>query len=158
MIKDKINRTVFELWVGILIYGILCQFIVLLVKDKIAFSICLWSGIVCAILSAFHMWWSLERALDLDEGGAIKNMRVQFVIRYFVLVLVLGAMGVIFGSYVLATFLGIVGVKASAYIHFITHRISTMIYGEEILPPVIENLYEYEELQNTADGQGKGGE
>lgn len=134
----RINRTLFELETGILLFGVVCQLFVFLLKDKLSYSLGLWMGILIAMISAFHMWWSLDRALDLPERAAVKSMSTHNILRYlFITVaLVLIAMSGIADP--LSAFLGIMGLKASAYMHYITKKISTMIYGEEILPPLIE--------------------
>ena len=149
----KLNRTVFEMWTGIIIYGLVCELGVLLVPLKKVYSISLWCGIVTALAASFHMWWSINRALEAGEAEAPKKMSVQYIIRYTCLVIVLGIFGMSVGSYVLATFLGILGVKAGAYLQPITKKISVFIYGEEILPPII---YEDDALENGAL-MGEGG-
>lgn len=133
----KLNRTVFEMWTGILIYGLVCELGVFLVPSKGVYSISLWCGIATALIASFHMWWSINRALEAGEAEASKKMSVQYIIRYMCLVIVLGVFGVMTGSYVLATFVGILGVKAGAYLQPVTKKISVFIYGEEVLPPVI---------------------
>ena len=143
-IQNAINRTVFELWVGILLFGIVCEFVVFLVSNKMAYSICLLVGIIAAIAASWHMWWSINRSFDQGVENAPKSMSIQFIFRYIFLIVVLGCMGLCFGSYVLATFLGIMGMKAAAYMQPLTKKVSTLVYGEEILPPVIEYLYDDE--------------
>ena len=55
----RINRTLFELEVGILIFGAACQLVgVFLLIDRESYSIGLWMGILIAMVSAFHMWWN----------------------------------------------------------------------------------------------------
>lgn len=134
----RINRTLFELETGILIYGIVCQIFVFLVKDKAGYSLGLWMGVVIGMVGAFHMWWTLDRALDLGEREAVKTMSTHNVLRYFFIVVAFAliAMGGIANP--LAAFLGVMGLKISAYMHFLTQKISTKIYGEEILPPLRE--------------------
>ena len=134
----KINRTLFELETGILMYGLICQAFVFLAGDRAEYSLGLWMGLLIAMVSAFHMWWSLDRALDLGEREAVKVMSTHNVLRYLFIVVafVLIAMGGMADP--LAAFLGIMGLKISAYMHFVTQKISTKIYGEEILPPLIE--------------------
>ena len=134
----RINRTLFELEVGILIFGALCQFFVFLVKDKTGYSLGLWLGILVAAVSAFHMWWSLDKALELGENQAVKTMSMHNILRYMSItaVLILTAISGIVNP--LSAFLGVMGLKASAYMHFITQKISTSIYGDEIIPPLIE--------------------
>lgn len=135
----RINRTLFELEVGILIFGAACQLVgVFLPIDRKAYSIGLWMGILIAMVSAFHMWWSLDRALDLEERHAVKIMSTHNILRYSLIAVafILIAMSKIANP--LSAFLGIMGLKVSAYMHFITKKISTLVYGEEILPPLIE--------------------
>ena len=134
----RINRTLFELEPGILMYGLVCQMFVFLVKDKMEYSLGLWMGVLIAVVSAFHMWWTLDRALDLGERQAVKTMSTHNVLRYFFIVVAFALIAVGGIANPLAAFLGMMGLKISAYMHFITQKISTKIYGEEILPPLIE--------------------
>lgn len=134
----RINRTLFELETGIVIFGAVCQLFVFLIEDKAAYSLGLWMGILVAGLSAFHMWWSLDRALELPERAAVKSMSTHNILRYVFITAVLALIAISGIANPLSAFLGIMGLKASAYMHFITKKISTMIYGEEILPPLIE--------------------
>lgn len=134
----RINRTLFELETGILIYGVVCQLVIMLIRNRPGYSLGLWIGIVTAMLGAFHMWWSLDRALDLPEKAAVRSMSTHNIIRYLVFVLVVGAAAVTQIANPLFIFLGIMSIKVSAYMHFLTQKISVKIYGEEILPPLIE--------------------
>lgn len=139
--KEKItgiNRTLFELETGILLFGAVCQVFVFLMKEKIWYSRGLWLGILTAAVCAFHMWWSLDRALDLPERSAVKSMSAYAILRYLVIVAVLAGTAISGIGDPLAAFLGVMGLKVSAYMHFITRKISNIIYGEEILPPLIE--------------------
>ncbi len=134
----KINRTLFELETGILLFGVVCQLFVFLIKDKASYSLGLWMGILIAAISAFHMWWSLDRALDLPERAAVKSMSIHNILRYLFITAALILIAVSGIANPVSAFLGIMGLKASAYMHFITRKISVVIYGEEILPPLIE--------------------
>lgn len=135
----KINRTLFELEIGILIFGVICQIFVVLVDDKVGYSIGLWIGSLTAAISAFHMWYTIDRGLDLDEKGAIGYLGRQNVIRYVVIVLVLVIVAVSRVGNPLSAFLGIMGLKAAAYMQPFTKRISSLLYGEEILPDIIDS-------------------
>lgn len=150
-ITDIIDRYVFELWLGIILFGVVCEVGVFFVKDKATYSICLAVGILAAIISAYHMWWSIDRSLAAGEAEAAKKMSVQYIIRYIFYILVLGSMGVLFGNYVLVTFLGLMSIKASSYMEPLLKKFSVMIYGEEILPPVIEYLYDEEKPVDTQE-------
>lgn len=134
----KINRTLFELETGILLFGVVCQLFVFLIKDKASYSLGLWMGILIAAISAFHMWWSLDRALDLPERAAVKSMSIHNILRYLFITAALILIAISGIANPVSAFLGIMGLKASAYMHFITRKISVVIYGEEILPPLIE--------------------
>lgn len=134
----KINRTLFELETGILLFGILVQLFVFWTEDKAGYSLGLWLGILIAMGSACHMWWSLDRALDFGESQAVKTMSAHNILRYCFITTALLLIAVWDIANPLSAFLGIMGLKASAYMHFITKKISTLLYGEEILPPLIE--------------------
>lgn len=141
---ELIDRYVFEMWTGILIFGIVCLIGLIFVPDRTAYLLCLCAGIITAIISAYHMWWSIDRALDKPQADAAKSMSLQFIIRYTFYIIVLALMGIKFGSYVLATFLGIMAIKAGSYMEPLTKKLSVLLYGEEILPPVIDYLYDEE--------------
>ena len=134
----RINRTLFELEIGILIFGVICQMFVVLAEDKAGYSLGLWIGSLMAALSAFHMWYTLDKGLDLGEKDAIGYLGRQNVIRYVVIVLVLIVVAVSGAGNPLSAFLGIMGLKAAAYMQPFTKKISRLLYGEEILPDIIE--------------------
>lgn len=139
--KNKItrmNRTLFELETGILIFGCICQLFMFLPEDKAGCSAGLWMGILIAMASAFHMWWSLDRALDLGENQAVKTMGMHNVLRYCFIVAAFALIAISGMGNPLSAFLGIMSLKVSAYMHSITQKISTKIYGEEILPAPAE--------------------
>lgn len=129
-----INRTLFELEAGILIFGAVCQIFMFLPEDKGGCSAGLWMGIALAMAGAVHMWWSLDRALDLGESQAVKTMGAHNVLRYCFIVAAFALIAISGIGNPLSAFLGIMSLKASAYMHFITRKISAKIYGEEILP------------------------
>ncbi|GFI47849.1 hypothetical protein IMSAGC019_03175 [Lachnospiraceae bacterium] len=134
----KMNRTLFELETGILLFGVFCQLFAFLPEDKAGYSLGLWLGILIAMASAFHMWWSLDRALDLGESQAVKAMSAHNILRYCFITTALLLIAVWDSANPLSAFLGIMGLKASAYMHFITKKASNILYGEEILPPLLE--------------------
>ena len=90
----RINRTLFELETGIVIFGAVCQLFVFLIEDKAAYSLGLWMGILVAGLSAFHMWWSLDRALELPERAAVKSMSTHNILRYVFITAVLALIAI----------------------------------------------------------------
>lgn len=157
-IPELINRTLFELWLGILAFGLVCQAAFFLMPDPGIYSIALWIGIAAAFLASFYMWWSFDRAFEMDEKAATKSVRLHYLLRYLFLAAVLAASGIFFGNYVLATFAGILGMKIGAYLQKPAKKISTLIYGIEILPPLIEPEDEDEKADLPASVESAGSE
>ena len=115
------------MWVGTGFFGVLCQVSVIrFVKDKAGYSIGLWLGITAAVLTILHLSLSLNKALDLGEAGAKKHMVIQNLVRYFVLIVFLGLLMITDFANPLAAFLGLMGVKAGAYLQPFIH----MVFGK----------------------------
>lgn len=134
----RMNRTLFELETGILIFGCVCQMFVVFVTDKTGYSIGLWIGIATAVFSAYHMWRSLDIGLELGEKSAVGYLSRQNIIRYVVVAAVLIATAATNAGNPLTAFLGVMGLKAAAYMQPFTKKISKLLYGEEMLPDLIE--------------------
>nr|MBQ8252108.1 ATP synthase subunit I [Lachnospiraceae bacterium] len=112
-----------ELWAGILLYGVLCEIVGLIfVKERLFYSIGLITGIVCALFMATHMAWSLNQALDMAEGDAVKKMQVHNILRYVVVVIVFFLLLYSKLGNPLAAFLGVMGLKVAAYLQPFTHK------------------------------------
>lgn len=135
VMKEKIagaNKTLLELIFGISFYGILCQIVGgLLVEDKLGYSSGLWIGIATAVAAAIHMWRSLDRALDFDEGTAGKKMQAQSIVRYIVIVIIMVLIMINGVTNPLAAFLGIMGLKVAAYLQPFTHKLLIRFFGSE---------------------------
>ncbi len=127
VIKENIknNETLREMWIGSVVFGILCQIsIVWFVENKSGYSIGLWIGIIASMITILHLSVSLERALDLGEGGAKKFMITQNLVRYGVLILILVILMITDFANPLAAFLGLMGVKAGAYLQPLIHKLT----------------------------------
>lgn len=119
----KISETLKELLIGILFYGIIVEVIGLcFIKDKIHFTIGLWFGILLALAAAVHMWWGLNRGLELGDNAS-KYVLSQNMIRYGVIVVAFAALCFMDLGNPLAAFAGIMGLKAGAYLQPFTHKI-----------------------------------
>ena len=127
--KRKIDPTLLELWLGILAYGVVFEIALLVFSGNPSYSIGLWIGVFLAAAGAFHMWWSLDRGLDLPEKEAVKSLGAQNIIRYVVLVIVLGVL--MYANPILA-FCGYMGMKASAYLNPLIHRLRAGKKEQEI--------------------------
>lgn len=126
VIKEKIlsNETLLEMWLGTVLFGVVCQVgLVWFIKDKLGYSLGLWLGIVAALLTILHLSVSLDKALDLGEGGAKKHMVTQNLVRYFVLIIFLVVLMITDFANPLAAFLGLMGVKAGAYLQPVLHKV-----------------------------------
>ncbi len=127
-IRKKINPTLFDLCLGIFIWGILCQIVILLVRNVPEYSIGLWIGVMLGIAGSVHMWWTLDRSLDMVSKGASRTVGAQSLIRYAVLVVVMALLAVSGFANPLFAFLGYMGMKAAAYMQPFTRKISSTIF------------------------------
>lgn len=121
--KRKIDPTLLELWAGILAYGIVFEIVLLFFSRKLSYSMGLWIGVLLAVAGAFHMWWSLNRGLDMSEKDAVKNLSMQNIIRYLILVIVVAVLIYTDFANPIFTFCGYMGMKASAYLNPLIHRL-----------------------------------
>ena len=113
-----------ELLLGIFAYGAVCEIIgVLLVSDKLFYSVGLIIGILMASAMAVHMAWSLSVALSLVQDDAVKMMQKHNLLRYGVVTIALGLLMVSRLGNPLAAFLGIMGLKVAAYLQPFTHKL-----------------------------------
>ena len=112
-----------ELWVGILLYGVLCEIVGLIfVEDRLFYSIGLIAGVLCALFMATHMAWSLNGAMGLAEGDAVKKMQVHNIVRYLIVVVVFFFLLFTKLGNPLVAFLGVMGLKVAAYLQPVTHK------------------------------------
>ena len=112
------------LWVGILLYGVLCEVVGLIFAEaRLFYSIGLLAGILCALFMATHMAWSLNQALDMAEGDAVKKMQVHNILRYVIVVIVFFLLLYTKLGNPLAAFLGVMGLKVAAYLQPFTHKL-----------------------------------
>lgn len=118
------KETLRDLVIGIVLYAIV--FIVgsiILFGRKYSIICGIGLGAFGAIVITIHMFWSLNRSLDLGENGAVKRERFMVIIR-MVIMGVVAAAGIIFPQYfhILGIFLGFLGLKFSAYLQPLLHN------------------------------------
>lgn len=128
----KINRTLLEMDLGILFLGVLAQIIgAFFVKDEGMYAKSLWFGVLLALTSTYHMYRSLDRALDQPEKTATRMIIRAYVLRYVMLIFFLlvimktGVMNlfVFFFTYVIA-------MKVTAFLQPITHKLCNKLFHE----------------------------
>ncbi len=127
----QINRTLLELLTGLAVFAVTCQVAVLFVSiDQMKFLIGFWTGIALAVFSGFHMLRSLNRAFDCDEKAAARVMAGGYLLRYLVIGTLLVLLYLTDKGYPLACFLGVLGLKAGAYLQPLTHKFFNRLFHE----------------------------
>lgn len=127
MIKkiSSINNALPGLLTGIVLFGAVCQLAgVFFAEDKAGYSIGLWIGVLVAAGMAFHMAISLNSALDMDVKGAQAAATRQNILRYLIVVLILGILMITEIGNPLSAFAGIMGLKVSAYLQPLFAKLS----------------------------------
>lgn len=128
--KPKVDSTLSDMFLGIVLFGAVSQLtVVWFVSERLFFSIGLWIGIMTACIYSYHLWWSLDRNLtvnaDNERGAAAFSIRYS-VIRYAMTALILAGLWLVGGNTaMLAGFLGVMGIKAGAYLQPVISHIRT---------------------------------
>ena len=117
IMKKKIDPTLFDLCMGIFLYGIVFQLVLLIFSKETAYSLGLWIGVVLAAAGSVHMWWSLNRGMDQASKQAAKTVGTNNLIRYFVLVVVMFVLIYTDFANPIFMFCGYMGMKVSAYLN-----------------------------------------
>lgn len=128
----KANRTLLEMWTGILLIGIICQIAgACIVEDQIFYAKSLWFGILYAIINTIHMYRTLDRALDFDEKTASKQIFKGYLIRYVLLAVILGIIAATGVLNFLVVFMAYMSLKVTALMQPITHKVYNKLFHEE---------------------------
>lgn len=136
-VKGKFDRTLLELWAGIIAMGVLGQTVMFFVKQKVYFTIGWWYGVVLSLFMAWHMWRALDKGLDLGEGASSYLTKAN-IIRYVIVAIAYILLAVIDFGDPIAAFVGVLMLKVSAYIQPFTHKIFKEMFGwVDIYPPGI---------------------
>ncbi len=126
--KKKIDPTLFDLCLGIFLYGIVFQFILLFFSRNVSYSLGLWIGVILAIAGSVHMWWSLDRGMEQASRQAAKTVGTNNLIRYFVLVVVMFVLIYTDFANPIFMFCGYMGMKISAYLNPWLRKISAKVF------------------------------
>lgn len=112
-----INDALPGLMLGIIVFGVISELVgVFLVADKLNYTIGLWIGVLTALGMALHMAFSLGNAVNRGEKGATAAIIRQSSIRYLAVIIVLGVLMLTEIGNPIAAFVGIIGLKISAYL------------------------------------------
>lgn len=125
------NRTLLEMYVGILFWGIACQIVgAFVVAKQGLYAGSLWFGILLALVSTLHMYRSLDRALDFDEKSATKLIYRSYVIRYVAVAVIFFLVMITEVMNPLVVFLAYMSLKVTAYLQPITHKLCNKLFHE----------------------------
>ena len=113
----RINPSLPGLIAGIVIFGLLVQFTgVWFVEDKLGYSIGLWYGVAIGIGMAINLATVIYDAVTFDgEGNANKRVAAKSMLRYIVVAILFGILGYFEFGNLFTAFLGVMGLKISAY-------------------------------------------
>ncbi len=136
----QINRGLLELSVGILFLGIICLLAgVIFVEEPAAYGIALILGVLLALITVYHMYRTLDKALT-PGVDATKVATAANLIRYVCIVIVFGLVWMTGKLNPLFTFLGLMTLKAAAYMQPLTHKVCNKIFHEVDPIPMPEAL------------------
>ncbi len=108
---------------GILIYGVLVEIIgIWFFSDKLLFTTGLLIGIACALGMAIHLAVVLEETVRTNNA-APRLIKFKSVLRYLVVVAVFFVMMQFHLGNLISAFIGVLGLKASAYAQPLLHKL-----------------------------------
>ena len=120
------DETLKELLTGISLFEILAVLVgIWFVDSPVKYVLGVLAGAVLAILAAIHMYWSIRKNLEvnMDNASAANAYSVKSsMVRYGVILIVFLFFCLTDIAYPLAVFLGIMGLKAGAYLQPFTHK------------------------------------
>lgn len=118
----NMDATVKEMWLGIGIWGVVCELVMVwFVEDRLNCSLGILVGCLMAAAGVWHMWKVLDTALDLGDGAS-KYLTARSWMRYGVFVVIFGVLMVTEWANPLTAFLGLMGMKAAAYMQPAVHK------------------------------------
>lgn len=136
----QMNRTLLEMHIGMLAFGVICQIVgALLVAGQADYALSLWFGVAFAFASSIHMCRTLDRALLSGQSAAGIATRGYFF-RYALVAAVLAIISVTKVMNPLVFFLGYMSLKVTAYIQPLTHKLCNRLFHET--DPAAEPLEE----------------
>ena len=127
----RINDVLPELVLGIVIYGMLVEFAgVWFVADKLRYSTGLLIGISLAIGMAINIAVVIRDAVEIyGEDGAKNRVIIKSVLRYLIVVVVFFVMMKFNLGNLFTAFIGVLGLKVSAYLQPFTHKVILRLQG-----------------------------
>lgn len=125
--KNSTTDTLKEILLGIVFFTAVCQLVGMwFVPNMAGYAIGLWLGGALACFCAVHMNLSLQRNLNQNGNNekAVQTTAIRSnLLRYAAVVIVFLIICITDFAEPLAAFLGIMGLKAGAYLQPLIHRI-----------------------------------
>ena len=142
----RINPSLPGLVAGIVIFGLIVQLTgVWFVEDKIGYSIGLWYGVAIGIGMAINLATVIYDAVTFDgEGNANKRVAAKSMLRYIVVAILFGILGYFEFGNLFTAFLGVMGLKVSAYAQPLLNKIVNKSNGSFDAASIDENSEENE--------------
>ena len=127
----RINPALPGLVAGIVIFGLLVQLTgVWFVEDKLGYSIGLWYGVAIGIGMAINLATVIYDAVTFDgEGNANNRVAAKSMLRYLVVAILFGILGYFEFGNLFTAFLGVMGLKFSAYAQPLLNKIVNKLTG-----------------------------
>lgn len=131
----RMNRTLLEMQLGMLFFGIVCQIVGGVVLGNLFdlsgwnYTLSLWFGVAFAIAGSIHMCRTLDRAL-LSGNQASGIATRGYLFRYVMVAAVLIVISVTGAMNPLIFFLGYMSLKVTAYLQPITHKLCNALFHE----------------------------
>ncbi len=154
----RLNDALPGLVLGIILYGLAVQFVGMwFVQDKLSYTIGLWYGIAIAVAMAVHLAVVIYDAATLyDESRASKMAVVKSVTRYAVVAILFFLIAYFRLGNVVMAFVGVLGIKVSAYLVLPVNNLLARIFPERFTPSVGDDeelLAEYLAQQKAEEAQ-----
>lgn len=137
----RINPALPGLVAGIVIFGLLVQLTgVWFVEDKLGYSIGLWYGVAIGIGMAINLATVIYDAVTFDgESNANKRVAAKSMLRYIVVAILFGILGYFEFGNLFTAFLGVMGLKVSAYAQPLLNKIVNKSNGSFDAASIDEN-------------------
>lgn len=129
----RLNEALPNLVLGIIIYGVLIELIgVWFVDDKLKYSIGLWYGVAIAVGTAINLAQVIYDSVTLGDGDrARRKLIFKSVLRYVVIVVLFAIIGFFRFGNLFTAFLGMLGLKISAYAQPLLGKVINRILGRK---------------------------
>lgn len=138
--RGGFNRTLTEIWLGIFLADA-CLYLIgiwfIPGEYKFSCTVGFVFGLLIALMSSYHISWTLNRFIDRPEKKAKAAIVTQALIRYFATAGLLYLILISGFANPLAAFAGIMGLKIGAYLQPSIHRFTIRKYPDPEPPPGI---------------------